>query len=80
MSATARALPDAPAEAVIVGAEIVAGHDGAAEMIVSLRHGNGVVSPVTLDAEVGFALMKHCGVASLAGLAGHSWRKIVEGL
>ena len=67
-------------EAVIVGAEIVAGHDGSAEMIVRLRHGNGAVAPVTLDADVGFALMSRCGVASVADLAGHSWRNILEGL
>jgi len=67
-------------EAVIVGAEIVAGHDGSAEMVVSLRHENGAVSPVTLDADVGFALMGRCGVASVGELAGHSWRNILEGL
>lgn len=67
-------------EAVIVDAEIVAGHDGAAELVVRLRHANGVISPVTLDADVGFALMKQCDAASLAELAGHSWRNILEGL
>ncbi len=49
-------------------------------MIVSLRHENGAISAVTLDAEVGFALMNACGVASVGGLRGHSWRKILEGL
>ncbi len=67
-------------EAVIVGAEIVAGHDGAAELLVILRHPNGVEGPVVLDAETGFGLMRNCGVANADDLAGHSWRKILEGL
>ncbi len=80
MSVAARSIKPGLNEAVIVGAEVVAGHDGSAEMIVSLRHENGAISAVTLDAEVGFALMNACGVASVGGLRGHSWRKILEGL
>lgn len=68
------------AETIIVGAEIGAGHDGAAEMIVSLRYGNGVVGQVALDADVGFTLMQNCGVASINELKGHSWRRILEEL
>jgi hypothetical protein len=80
MNAAPRSFVAMTGEAMIVGAEVVAGHDGAADLVVSLQYDNGVVAPVTLDAEIGFSLMKSCGVASVADLAGHSWRKILEGL
>ena len=66
-----------PDEAVIVRAEIAAGHDGAAELVVQLRHPNGAEEPVILDAEHGLDLMRRCGAATLDDLAGHSWRKIL---
>ena len=65
---------------VIVDAQIAAGHDGAAEMVVMLRHGNGVVAPVVLDADTGFSVMKACGAADLAALVGRPWREISKGL
>jgi hypothetical protein len=64
-------------EPVIVGAEIAAGHDGAAELVLSLRHPNGVVEPVVLDGQKGLDLMRRCGAASLDELAGRSWREIL---
>lgn len=67
-------------EAVIVGAEIVAGHDGSAELMVTLRHVNGAEAPVVLEEAAGLRLMQACGVAHLEGLAGRSWRKVLEGL
>jgi len=67
-----------PAETVIVDAEIGCGHDGRAELVVSLRWSNGHVSKVVLDTEAGLRLMRNCGVAHLSELAGHSWRKILE--
>ena len=67
-----------PAEAVIVSAEIAAGHDGSAELVVRLRWPDGREGPVVLDARTGLKLMKNCGAAELADLAGHSWRRIVE--
>ena len=66
------------ADAVIVAAEIAAGHDGAAELIVALRYGNGEVSTVALDTDAGLTLMRNCGVGQLSDLAGHSWRGILE--
>lgn len=68
------------AEAVIVGAQIAAGHDGAAELLVTLRYPNGGESRVAIDAEAGFALMRNCGVADLAGLAGQPWRRMLKGV
>ncbi len=67
-------------EAVIVGAEIVAGHDGAAELLVRLRHPNGSEGPVVLDEMTGLRLMTACGVTHVDDLAGQSWRRILEGL
>lgn len=69
-----------PAEAVIVAAEIEAGHDGSAELVVTLRYGDGSLGPVTLDEDSGLALMQACGIESLEGLVGQSWRKILEGV
>jgi len=65
----------APCEPVIVGAEIAAGHDGTAEMAVRIQYENGVIAPVVLDQATGFDLMRACGVASLDGLIGRSWRE-----
>ena len=67
-------------EAVIVGAEIVAGHDGSAELLVRLRHPNGVEAPVQLDEATGLKLMAACGASHVDDLKGQSWRRIVEGL
>jgi hypothetical protein len=67
-------------ETIITSAEIVPAHDGEAELVVNLRYGNGVIGQAVLDADVGFKLMKACGVSHIDKLAGHSWRKIVEGL
>ncbi len=67
------------AEAVIVGAEIAAGHDGAAELVVRLRHPNGAHEMVSIDAEAGFRLMRNCGASDLVGLQGQSWRRMLNG-
>lgn len=66
-----------PTEAVIVDAVIGAGHDGAAELVVTLRYENGATAPVVLDAQAGFSLMRNCGASSLAELAGRSWRNLL---
>ena len=76
MPAPVRGLDDAYVE----GAEIVAGHDGAAELLVRLRHGNGVASAVALDPSTGFDLLRAAGAESLDGLIGLAWRDIIKGL
>ena len=65
-------------EAVIVEGRIVAGHDGSAELVVRLRHPNGVENPVVLDEATGLRLMRNCGATHVDDLAGQSWRKILE--
>ncbi len=72
--------PDAGADAVIEDAVVGAGHDGEAELVVSLRHANGALETVSLDADLAFHLMAACGVSKAAQLAGHPWRRILEGL
>lgn len=67
------------AEAMIVALEIAAGHDGAAELVVSVRHENGVIAPVVLDAETAFSLMRAGGVAKLDALVGRGWRDFLNG-
>jgi hypothetical protein len=67
-------------EAVIVSAEIVAGHDGSAELLVRLRHPNGVEAPVQLDEDTGLKLMAACGATHLDDLRGVSWRRILQGV
>ena len=66
-------------EAVIVGAEIVAGHDGSAELLIHLRHPGGAEGPVQLDEATGLRLMRNCKASRLEDLTGQSWRRILEG-
>lgn len=66
-------------EATIVGAEIAAGHDGAAELVVRLRYANGALGAISVDADAGFRLMENCGASELSGLAGQPWRRLIEG-
>jgi len=67
-------------EAVIIAAEIVAGHDGAAELMVRVRHGNGAVDAISLDPKTGFDLMAAAGAASAGDLVGRPWLSLVKGL
>ena len=63
---------------VIVGAEIGAGHDGNAELVLTLRFGPGSDTRVTLDTDAGMRLMRSCGARDIADLPGHSWHKVLE--
>ena len=82
MSAAVARLAPVPAldDAVVVGAEIVAGHDGAAELMVRLRHANGATSAVTLDPATGFDLLRAGAAASLADLVGRPWLALIKDL
>lgn len=75
LAATVAPVTPAPL-AVIVGVEITAGHDGTAEMVVSIQYENGVVAPVVLDQQTGLDLMQACGAGSLDALVGRTWREI----
>ncbi len=69
-----------PADAVIVGAEICAGHDGDAELVVTIAYSTGSQGTIVLDADTAFDVMRACGVADLAALTGRAWRDILKGL
>ena len=66
------------AEAVIAQALIAAGHDGQAQLVVQIRHENGALGPVTLDAEWARKLMESCGVDSADDLRGQPWQRFLD--
>ena len=82
MSANAARAAASPGvdDAVVEAFEIVAGHDGAAELLVRLRHGNGVLSAISLDAETSFDLLLGARTDSLDGLVGQPWRFVTREL
>ena len=65
-------------EPVILKAEIVAGHDGAAELLVTLAYANGATGSIALDPQTGLDLLAACGASHVNDLAGQPWRRIVE--
>lgn len=67
-------------EPVIEQVRTRAAHDGEAELVVLLRHGNGGRSEVTLDEHAAAALMRACGAADPDALIGESWRKVRDAL
>lgn len=80
-AAAARLMTDTALDAAVVaGAEIVAGHDGAAELLVRLRHANGATSAMSLDPETGFDLLRAGGGASLSDLVGKPWLALIKDL
>lgn len=66
--------------AVISHVRVAAGHDGAAELVVTLRHGNGGSSDVTLDEVGAAALFDACGGRTADDLVGHGWEKVRHAL
>jgi hypothetical protein len=64
-------------EAVVVAAEVTAGHDGQAELLVRVRHENGVVSNFVLDGDTGFRLLGDAEAEDLGALVGRSWRDVL---
>lgn len=65
---------------VISGVRIAAAHDGAAELVVVLRHGNGGQSEVTLDEAGAAALFDATGAATAEQLVGHGWQHVQTAL
>ena len=63
---------------MIIAAEIAAGHDGAAELVVTLQFANGGRSQVSLPTAAGLRLMHNCNVQDIADLPGYSWRNIID--
>lgn len=65
---------------MIDAVSIGAGHDGQADLIVTLRFDNGRTSHVTLDTDAGLRLMRNCNAKDISELVGHSWHGILEGM
>lgn len=66
----------APAGPVVVSTAIGPGHDGRAELVVTLRHPNGATSTISLDEEALGALLARAEVASLDDLVGRPWAEL----
>lgn len=66
------------AQTTIETAEIVAGHDGLPELLVTLRYSNGAKATTTLENATGVKLLQHCGVGSAAELAGQPWTQLLR--
>ncbi|MCU1503198.1 MAG: hypothetical protein JWM12_2552 [Ilumatobacteraceae bacterium] len=60
-------------EPVIVAAELAAGHDGLAEVLVGIRYPNGAERAVSLPYEAVDEAVEAAGVASLTELIGRPW-------
>jgi len=65
-------------EPAILDAVVGAGHDGAAVLVVRVRHPGGAVDTVTLDADAARRLMEASGVERAEQLAGRDWRLLLN--
>ncbi len=65
-------------EARIERALVAPGHDGSAELLLRIRHRNGGLDSVTLDAQAAERLLDHCGANELEQLVGQSWRHLLH--
>jgi len=61
---------------VVQGATVGAGHDGRAELVVSLRHPNGSTSTISLDEAALDELLSSGAVTSLDDLPGRRWAEL----
>ncbi|MCZ0941719.1 MAG: hypothetical protein OXJ53_01535 [Gammaproteobacteria bacterium] len=66
--------------AVIAATRVGAAHDGAAELVVTLRHAGGGESEVRLDEPAAAALLDACGAAETEELAGVGWERVRDAL
>jgi hypothetical protein len=62
-----------PSVPVIVAADLAAGHDGAAEVLVGIRYPNGAERAVSLPCDIVDDAALAAGVATLAELVGRPW-------
>jgi hypothetical protein len=67
-------------EAVVCGAEVAAGHDGRAEVVLALRHANGAESRLRLEADEAFRVLEASGAASFAELVGRPFGTLASAL
>ena len=67
-------------EAVISRARVGAAHEGVAELVVMLTHGNGGQSEVALDHLAAAALLEACDASEPDQLIGQPWQKVRDAL
>ena len=58
---------------LVEAATVGPGHDGRAELVVSLRHANGATSTISLDEAALGVLLASGAVSSLDDLTGRPW-------
>ena len=58
---------------MIVAAFLAAGHDGLAEVAVTVRYSNGAERGISLPGDVVDAALDRAGVTDLADLVGRPW-------
>ena len=66
------------AEAKIDDAVVAPGHDGQAVLVVRVRHENGAIGTVTLDADQGRRLLENCAAESVDDLRGQPWQQLLH--
>lgn len=64
-------------EAVIHDAVVAPGHDGQAVLVVRMRHDNGAVDSVTLDADCARRLLEDCAADTVEQLRGQPWDRLL---
>jgi len=57
----------------IVAAHLAAGHDGLAEVSVTVRYGNGAERAICLPCDVIDAALDRAGITDLTNLVGRPW-------
>jgi hypothetical protein len=65
-------------EAAIEDAVVAPGHDGQAVLVVRVRHENGAIGTVTLDAQQARRLLERCAAESVDGLRGQPWQTLLH--
>jgi hypothetical protein len=66
----------AAAGPVVESASVGPGHDGRAELVVSLRHPNGAHSTISVDEEGLAELLGRGAISSLEDLTGRDWSEV----
>ncbi len=65
-------------ETTIEDALVAPGHDGNAVLVVRVRHENGAVDTVTLDARQAQRLLESGDEQTLAALRGQPWQRLLH--
>jgi len=65
-------------EAAIEDAVVAPGHDGQAVLVVRVRHENGALGTVTLDARQAERLLERCAAGGVEGLRGQPWQQLLH--